>query len=86
MKTLLFDDSKIHLEIVFESGDKYEESRDGRGSYFFHGAGRGGERQGKKSMGRGGPGNPPSPQCGAGRGRGQNLQGWEGPGRGTYCV
>ena len=28
--------------------------RDGRGSYFFHGAGRGGERQGKKSTGQGG--------------------------------
>ena len=25
------------------------QNRDGRGSYFFHGAGRGGERQGKKS-------------------------------------
>ena len=26
MKTVLFDDSKIHLEIEFERGDKYEES------------------------------------------------------------
>ena len=26
MKTVPFDDSKIHLEIVFERGDKYEES------------------------------------------------------------
>ena len=26
MKTVLFDDSKIHLEIVFERADKYEES------------------------------------------------------------
>ena len=54
-------------------------SRDGRGSYFFHGAGQGGERQGKKSSGRGGE--PPLPHnagrggegvkiCGVGRGRG----------------
>ena len=26
MKTVPFDDSKIHLETVFERGDKYEES------------------------------------------------------------
>ena len=32
--------------------------RDGRGSYFFQGAERGGEGQGQKSMGRGGEGKP----------------------------
>ena len=43
--------------------------RDGRESYFFHEAGRGGEP-------------PPFPQCGAGRGRGQNLRG----GEHTACI
>ena len=38
-------------------------SRDGRGSYFFHGAGQGGEGQGQKSTGRGGEG---VKICGAG--------------------
>ena len=57
--------------------------RDGRGSYFFHGAGRGKAKNLTDGAGRG---TPPSPQCGAGRGRGQNLWGREGPGRGTYCV
>ena len=64
-----------------ETRERYKEpaSRDGRGSYFCHGAGRGGEGLGKKSMGRGGAGNPPFPTmrggegvkiCGMGRGRG----------------
>ena len=47
------------------------------GKLFFSQGRRGGEGLG---------GTPPSQQCGAGRGRGQNLWGREGPGRGTYCV
>ena len=50
--------------------------RDGRGRYFFHGAGRGKAKNLRDGAGRG---TPPSPQCGAGRGRGQNLRGGEGP-------
>ena len=57
------------------------------GKLFFSrgGAGRGGARPKIYGAGRGGE-PPPSPQCRAGRGRGQNLRGWEEPGRGTYCV
>ena len=49
-------------------------TRDGRGSYFFHGAGQG---LAKNLWGGPGRGTPPSPQCRAGRGRGQNLGGAE---------
>ena len=38
---------------------------DGEGIFSRGGAGGGGERQGKKSTGRGGAGNPPSPRGGA---------------------
>ena len=50
--------------------------------------GRGGVGRGKAKNLRDGAvrGTPPSPQCGAGRGRGQNLWGEERPGRGTYCM
>ena len=41
-----------------------QQIRDGRGSYFFHGAGWGRERRGQKSMGQG---KPPLPHS-AGRG------------------
>ena len=58
-------------------------SRDGRGSYFFHGAGRGGERQGKKSTGRGGAGNPPFPTMRGGAGKGSKSAGWGGAGAGN---
>ena len=57
--------------------------RDGRGSYFFHGAGRGGERQGKKSTGRGGAGNPPFPTMRGGAGKGSKSAGWGGAGAGN---
>ena len=58
-------------------------TRDGRGSYFFHGAGRGGERQGKKSTGRGGAGNPPFPTMRGGAGKGSKSAGWGGAGAGN---
>ena len=58
-------------------------SRDGRGSYFFHGAGRGGERQGKKSTGRGGAGNPPFPTMRGGAGKGSKSAGQGGAGAGN---
>ena len=57
--------------------------RDGRGSYFFHGAGRGGERQGKKSTGRGGAGNPPFPTMRGGAGKGSKSAGRGGAGAGN---
>ena len=60
-----------------------EDVRDGRGSYFFHGAGRGGERQGKKSTGRGGAGNPPFPTMRGGAGKGSKSAGWGGAGAGN---
>ena len=48
-----------------------QKARDGRGSYFFHKAGRGGAR----------------PKIyGAGQGSGLNRWGREGSGRGTYCI
>ena len=49
--------------------------RDGRGSYFFHGAGRGGEGLGQKSMGRTGAGIPPFPTGGGGGGKGSKSAG-----------
>ena len=67
-------------------------SRDGRGSYFFHGAGQGREGQNQKSMGHGRERPPPHSAgrggegvkiCGAGRGRGgeqtacTEKKGWE---------
>ena len=68
----------IHMSY---SEKRWKDSNQGwTGKLFFS---RGGDGQGQKSMGRG---TPPSPECGAGRGRGHNLRGWEGPGRGTYCV
>ena len=66
---------------VADSSDMY--NRDGRGSYFFHGAGRGGERQGKKSTGRGGAGNPPFPTMRGGAGKGSKSAGWGGAGAGN---
>ena len=55
--------------------------RDGRGSFFSQGAGRGGARPKIYGAERGVAGNHPLPTV-----RGKNLQGWEGPGRGTYCM
>ena len=57
------------------------------GKLFFSQGGAGLGRAWPKIYG-GGParGTSPSPQCGAGRGRGQNLRGEEGLGRGTYCI
>ena len=46
--------------------------RDGRGSYFFHGAGQGGEGLGKKCMGRG---TPPFPTKRGGAGKGSKSAG-----------
>ena len=60
-------------------------SRDGRGSYFFHGLGRGGEGQGQKSMGRGGAGNPPFSTARGGAGKGSKSAGLGGAGAGN-CV
>ena len=57
-----------------------------REAIFFTGRGGAGRDKAKILRGEPGRGTPPSPQCGAGRGRGQNLWGGEGPGRGTYCV
>ena len=68
------------MTLVFSNDIK---SRDGRGSYFFHGAGRGGERQGKKSTGRGGAGNPPFPTMRGGAGKGSKSAGWGGAGAGN---
>ena len=45
------------------------------------GAGRGGARPKIYGAERGVAGNHPLPTV-----RGKNLQGWEGPGRGTYCM
>ena len=53
------------------------------GKLFFHGAGRGGERQGKKSTGRGGAGNPPFPTMRGGAGKGSKSAGWGGAGAGN---
>ena len=61
----------------------YLYTRDGRGSYFFHGAGRGGERQGQKSTGRGGAGNPPLPTVRGGAGKGSKSAGRGGAGAGN---
>ena len=58
-------------------------TRDGRGSYFFHGAGRGGEGLGKKCMGRGGAGNPPFPTVRGGAGKGSKSAGRGGAGEGN---
>ena len=59
---------------------------DGKVIFSQGGAGQGGVGWGKAKnlWGWAGLGTPPFPQCGAGRGRGQDLQGGEG--RGTYCV
>ena len=58
-------------------------TRYGRGSYFCHWAGRGGEGLGKKSMGRGGAGNPPFPTMRGGAGKGSKSAGWGGAGAGN---
>ena len=50
-------------------------TRDGRGSYFFHGAGRGGEGLGQKSMGQAGAGTPPFPTVRGGAGKGSKSAG-----------
>ena len=50
-------------------------TRDGRGSYFFHGAGRGGEGQGQKSMRQGGAENPPFPTVRGRAGKGSKSAG-----------
>ena len=73
---------RIQIEYT-ESLTYVNRSRDGRGSYFFHGAGRGGERQGKKSTGRGGAGNPPFPTMRGGAGKGSKSAGWGGAGAGN---
>ena len=52
------------------------QNRDGRGSYFFHGAGRGGEWQGQNSTERAGAGNPPFPTMRGGAGKGSKSAGW----------
>ena len=57
--------------------------RDGRGSYFFHGAGRGGEGQGQKSRGLGRAGNPPLPTVRGGAGKGSKSAGLGGAGAGN---
>ena len=58
-------------------------SRDGRGSYFLHGVGRGGEGQGQKSMRQGGAGNPPFPTVRGRAGKGSKSAGWGGAGAGN---
>ena len=94
-KAISLKDQQIHAlsQLVIDKRDKTVMScgydnmlsriRDGRGSYFFHGAGRGGERQGKKSTGRGGAGNPPFPTMRGGAGKGSKSAGWGGAGAGN---
>ena len=57
--------------------------RDGRGSYFFHGAGQGREGLGQKSMGPAGAGNPPFPAVRGGAGKGSKSAGLGGAGAGN---
>ena len=56
------------------------------GKLFFSRAEWGGERQGKKSTGQGGVGNPPFPTMRGGAGKGSKSAGRGEAGRGTYCV
>ena len=61
----------------------YIGTRDGRGSYFFHGAGRGEARPKIYGAGRGGAGNPPLPTVRGGAGKGSKSAGRGGAGAGN---
>ena len=61
------------------------ETRDGRGSYFFHGAGRGKAKNLRGGAGRGGE--PPFPTVQGGAGKGSKYAGLGGAGAGNIlCV
>ena len=63
-----------------ENTEFYIYSRDGRVSYFFHGAGRG---KAKNLWGRAGPGIPPVPRVRDGAGKGSESAGLGGAGAGN---